>query len=186
MEDKEIWKPVTGYEGLYEVSSFGNVKSIERYKKHSKGGLQRINERVLKMSNRNGYSYVNLYINNISKKKYVHLLVSTAFLNVSIDCCQVNHKDGCKTNNNISNLEYVNPYENMSHVFIGKDTFSKYPGVSYKNEKYRHKKWVAYINIDKKKKHLGYFLTEEEAHDAYLNALKEYGIENKYATQNQE
>ena len=99
---KEIWKPVVGYEGLYMVSNWGRVKSIKFGK-----------ERILKQNIRRGYYYVGLSKNGIVKNYYVHRLVATYFVDNPNNKEQVNHKDGVKTNNVYTNLEWVTQEENM-------------------------------------------------------------------------
>lgn len=96
---EEIWKPVVGYEGLYEVSSYGRVR--------------RVNKDLLKLQNVKGYNQVCLYKNGISTGLRVHRLVAQAFLPNPDNLPQVNHKDEDKTNNNVDNLEWCdNKYNN--------------------------------------------------------------------------
>ena len=92
----EIWKDKKNYEGHYQVSNCGRVKSIKFGK-----------ERILKLiKNKDGYLYVNLYKNNIKKKYKVHRLVAEAFIPNPNNYKEVNHKDECKTNNVVTNLEW--------------------------------------------------------------------------------
>ena len=93
---KEYWKPVVGYEGLYEVSNWGRVKSLKFGK-----------ERILKQNQcMNGYYYVGLSKNGILKRYSVHRLVAEAFIPNLDNLPQVNHKDENKLNNVVSNLEW--------------------------------------------------------------------------------
>lgn len=102
---KEYWKPVVGYEGLYEVSNWGRVKSI-RFGK----------ERIMKFYiNGNGYSQVTLIKNNIKKTYLVHRLVAEAFIDNTDNLPQVNHKDENKLNNNVENLEWCDAKYNMKY-----------------------------------------------------------------------
>lgn len=103
--EKEIWKDVVGYEGLYEVSNFGKVKSAKRC--GSKG-------EILATSMSSGYYRVNLS-NGKCKKFLVHRLVAKSFLENPNGLPQINHKDLCKTNNILSNLEWCSRSENMRH-----------------------------------------------------------------------
>lgn len=115
----EIWRPIIGYEGLYEVSNFGNVRSID----HSANTNIRFNSkriirgRVLKLNlKNNGYYNVDLCREGKISSKSVHRLVAEAFL-PNPDCLRVvNHIDGCKTNNHVSNLEWVTYRENHWHA----------------------------------------------------------------------
>ena len=106
---EEILKDIEGYEGLYQVSNLGRVKSSRR-----KGSEI---DKILKGSiDRDGYVIVTLCNCGVEKKTRVHRLVAMAFiLNLNIKP-QVNHIDGIKTNNCINNLEWVTSYENMKHA----------------------------------------------------------------------
>ena len=92
---KEYWKPVVGYEGLYEVSNWGRVKSLKFGK-----------ERILKQSIRHGYYIVSLWKNGKGKTYSVHRLVAEAFIDNPDNLPCVNHKDENKQNNVVSNLEW--------------------------------------------------------------------------------
>lgn len=105
---KEIWKPIEGFEGLYEVSNLGRIKSIKR--NTTKGGILK-----LYTNKQNGYVYAGLTKNNRRKTFRVHRLVMSTFVGWSE--LQVNHIDGDKTNNKLSNLEYCTGSENMIHAY---------------------------------------------------------------------
>ncbi len=154
----EIYKDVVGYEGDYQVSNLGNVKSIKFNK-----------ERHLKPSNHKmGYLVVGLCIKNIAKTKLIHQLVAEAFLNHKI--CNyklvVNHIDFDKTNNNVDNLEIVTQRENTNKNHL--KSSSKYIGVFWNK---RNNKWQSSITINRKSKHLGLFINELEASKAYQKEL---------------
>ncbi len=109
--DRELWRWVVGYEGLYMVSSFGNVKRVGKAK-----GAKR--DRVLKASSSsNGYLQVVLSKNCIQKVFRVHRLVASAFLERIDGKTFVNHKDGNKQNNNVDNLEWCTKSENALHSY---------------------------------------------------------------------
>lgn len=110
----EIWVPVTGYELYYEVSNFGRVKSLNR----PDGGNQYNQSFILKATLlKTGYFQVCLVINKVKKKQSVHRLVISAFLSNPSNKPQVNHIDGIKKNNHISNLEWCTPSENGLHAY---------------------------------------------------------------------
>lgn len=109
---KEIWKPVNGYEGIYEVSNLGRVKRLERQYTHAK-----IGERILKQELvRSGYLRVMLHKNGIGKRFLVHRLVADAFIENVNNYQYVNHIDANKRNNSISNLEWCTQKQNMQHA----------------------------------------------------------------------
>ena len=99
MKEKEIWKPVLGFEGRYEVSNLGNVKSL-------------IRNRLLKPATNQKYLYVILGKN--TNRKYVHRAVWEAFNGPIPDGLQINHIDENKLNNSLTNLSLVTPRENMN------------------------------------------------------------------------
>lgn len=113
----EIWKPVPGFEGRYEVSSIGRVRSVPHYVAVCGGGKRLTESRVLKPQKaRNGYLLVSLGRDN--KHVLIHRLVAKAFLPPpSQDRSDVNHKNLIKTDNRVSNLEWVTKNENMRHAY---------------------------------------------------------------------
>jgi len=118
---KEIWKKVNGYEDIYEVSNFGNVRSLN-HKVNT--GIKNQNYVIMRGRNLhiyqdkpNDYKYVKLCKNNKITKKYIHRLVAIAFIPNYNDLPVVNHIDGDKENNNIDNLEWCTAQENTQHAF---------------------------------------------------------------------
>ena len=101
----EIWKSIQGYEGLYEVSSDGRVKSLFRYKKELKPNITK-----------NGYATVELFKEKTSKRLLIHRLVAMAFLPNPNNLPQVNHIDEDKANNTVENLEWVAHKSNVNHA----------------------------------------------------------------------
>jgi len=117
----EKWKPIVGYEGLYEISNLGRVKSMARVIKRSINGEQKVGEIFLKFElASNGYYRVSLWKDNVKKNKTIHRLVATHFVNNTNNKKTVNHKDGNKLNNKASNLEWATYCENNGHAFKNK------------------------------------------------------------------
>ena len=114
---KEIWKPVVGWEGLYEVSNLGNVKSLNRFVNTNKNYQLFVKERILKQTSSNSYMRVQLNKNGKGISCLVHRLVAEAFLNNYNMCLQVNHKNGIKNDNRVKNLEMVTAKENQIHSY---------------------------------------------------------------------
>ena len=114
---QEIWKPVAGYEGIYEVSNFGRVKSVARTIDHN-GFMRFREERILTpiKRNRQGYMSVNLYSGKHNFKMYsIHRLVATAFLPNPGGLEFVNHKDENTSNNRVDNLEWCTQTYNTNY-----------------------------------------------------------------------
>lgn len=116
----EIWKPVAGYEGVYEVSSHGRVRSLDRFvavESDIKGCYRSLRKgRVLAdCTDRDGYRLVSLSCRGVVRGYKVHRLVAIAFLPPRPDAPEVNHKDFCKTNNRANNLEWATAAENSKH-----------------------------------------------------------------------
>lgn len=112
--ENEIWKPVKGYEDLYEVSNLGRVKSLERKKRMGNCyGLHTIKEKILSPYDSYGYKRVNLSKDCKYKHCQVHRLVAESFLSKPEGDVEIDHIDGDKSNNNVSNLRRVTHYENI-------------------------------------------------------------------------
>jgi hypothetical protein len=110
--DEELWLPIVGYEGLYEISSHGRVKS--HVAKRWGGGIKILSP----VPNGNGYVKVTLRDRGRDKRCYIHRLVASAFLPNPLDLPEVNHLDGVRDNNNLSNLEWVDKKSNALHNTI--------------------------------------------------------------------
>lgn len=114
---KEIWKDIKGYEGLYQVSDLGKIKSLAKNVKMPKGGIRKQKEKILKPNiDKDGYFRVALTTNKKRKDYYVHRLVAQTFIKNTNNKNQVNHKDGNKQNNSIDNLEWCTVKENIHHA----------------------------------------------------------------------
>ena len=157
---QEVWKPIVGYEGIYEVSNFGNVRSFKCK-----------NVKIFKLSyNKLNYVTVTLHLNGKQKTRAVHQLVAEAFLGHT-PCGHelvIDHINDNKSDNRLENLQIVTTRFNCRKT-QGKYT-SQYKGVHF--SKYMNK-WHSSIRINNKKVHLGYFSKEEEARDAYISKLNQ-------------
>jgi len=113
----EVWKDIKGYEGRYQVSNIGRVKSLERTAPVKNGSKRTVRERILKPSpDQDGYLYVILYDDSSKKKKFfVHRLVCEAFHKNPENKPCVNHIDENKANNVVSNLEWCTVTENINY-----------------------------------------------------------------------
>ena len=163
----ENWKDIKGYEGSYQVSDLGRVKSLK---------LNR--EKILNKTKRGSYLKVNLCKNGIRKTKSIHMLVAEAFLNhTSSRELVVDHIDNNGNNNNLNNLRIITHRKNISRDRMNGS--SKYTGVTWHK---RDKVWRSCIDIDKTKIYLGGYDTQERASIAYnfaltqLDKLKEYNL----------
>lgn len=114
--EKEIWKPVKGYEGLYEVSNLGRVKSLARTCKGRGNGRKPIRERILCLEvSSGGYVLVRLSMDGRTKHCLVHRLVAEAFIPNPNNLPQVNHKNENKADNRVENLEWCTEKYNMNY-----------------------------------------------------------------------
>ena len=113
--DNEIWKDIKGFEGIYQASNMGRIKSIERFRKGKNGSLVPVKEKILKPKiSHNGYYQVALFKNSKVRFYLVHRLVFEAF-NVTIpEGLQVNHINEIKSDNRLENLNLMTPKENTN------------------------------------------------------------------------
>lgn len=157
MNNKEIFKDVPNYEGIYQVSNLGTVKSLKFGK-----------EKILKQSKRTNYMYVLLYKNNKTKTFDTHQLVAITFLNhiPNRKKLVVDHINNNNLDNRLENLQIISQRQNMTKdLKIGT---SKFVGV-YFNKK--ENKYMSRIYINGKRKYLGLFISDLEASKAYQNEL---------------
>lgn len=158
---KEIWKDVSGYEGLYRVSNLGKVFSV--------------GSNIILSSKPNNRGYVRVHLNkNRSVKAFsVHRLVANAFLEKNTNKPDVNHINEIKTDNRVCNLEWVTRRYNNNYS-ASKRSKSKYYGVSW----HKHNKmWLAKCKFNGVINHLGYFKNEEDAARAYMSFCATNNIE---------
>ena len=108
--EQEVWRPVKDYEGYYEISNFGKLMSLN-YKGNGY-------KKILKTNiNEFGYERIRLNVEKVGKNKKIHRLVAEAFIDNPENKRCVNHKDGNKRNNNLTNLEWCTHSENKLHAF---------------------------------------------------------------------
>ena len=113
----EIWEPVKGFEGYYEVSNTGKVLGIERMVV-LKSGLRTIKSRFLKTRiNNYGYTEVRLTKDGKTTTTFIHILLAKAFIPNPYKKLEVNHINGIKTDNRIENLEWCTHSENINHAY---------------------------------------------------------------------
>lgn len=162
--NNEIWKAVPGYEGLYEVSNFGNIRN---------------NRKLLKFYTINsGYLCLKLIKDGVRISPLVHRIVASVFCQKLDNYTEVNHIDGNKQNNHYTNLEWCSSSENKQHalskglynaIYLTKNslgrkhlpnTYSKYHNVTFDK---RRGKWASTIRINGKNMFSKRFNTEEEA-----------------------
>lgn len=158
-----IWKDIVGYEGKYQVSNSGLVKSLQREVPTSRGnGVRTVKERVIaqKLDSKNRYKLVVLWSENKAKTHLVHRLVAEAFCPKQEHQTEVNHINGIKLKNNADNLEWCTSSENKQHAWdtglatsnadkmfgkkVGK---SKFHNVTWNVER---SKWLAGIKYQRK------------------------------------
>lgn len=119
---KEIWKPIKDYEGLYEISNFGNVKILARnYTRYNyltkRYNIIKVKEKITQGTINGGYRRICLTKNKVEKNKRIHKLVAEAFIPNPNNYSYVNHIDGNKQNNYIDNLEWCTLYQNNTHAY---------------------------------------------------------------------
>lgn len=138
----EIWKPIPNYEGLYEISNLGRVKSLERTCKHCGPRVHKhtriVKERMIKFTiNHKGYYLVRLYKDGVQATFAVARLVAKIFIPNPDNKPQVDHIDNDKTNNRIDNLRWVTNHENMTNeITVARRSFKakgKWHGPEHKS-----------------------------------------------------
>ena len=172
--EKHILKPIKEYDYKYLISNDGNVFSINL-------------KTFLKISyDTNGYAYVVLYLNGKSKNESIHRLVAKYFIENVDNKYAVNHRDGDKKNNKITNLEWCTQSENEIHAskeILKLNNFNKktskntsgFVGISRK-KRGKLLMWYAYCNFNKKTHFIGYFNKIEDAVNARIEYMNNNNI----------
>lgn len=116
--EEEIWKDIPEYEGLYQVSNFGRVKGLKREVSCRWNNNKKLSEKHLKtLTYKVGYEYIYLSKNGIRVRYKVHRIVAKTFIPNPENKREVNHKNGIKSDNMVTNLEWVTSRENQLHAF---------------------------------------------------------------------
>lgn len=161
---KEIWLKIKDYDGMYEISNLGRIKSLKRN-----------SERILSLTkDRYGYLGVRLCKNGIMKRFKVHRLVAEYFIDNPNNLFEVNHIDGNKENNVVDNLEWSTRSQNLKHAFklkLKKGTGGG--GKSYGEKNGNHKLSVKDVQEIRKK-----YVFKSKTHGSTALA-KEYGVNKK-------
>ena len=181
----EEWRIVEGYEGLYEVSSYGRVRSVDRYDNRN---CFRKGKVLSPAKDKNGYLKVILNCNGKCKTINIHRLVAQTFIQNPNNLTEVNHKDEDKTNNSVDNLEWCDRKYNLNYGTArirSRDTNIKngyWTGLS--KEEYRKKHYQE--NKDKIKEYMKEYSHRyyQENKDRICEQQKEYYRKKKEEIQN--
>lgn len=168
----EEWRDIKGFEGYYQVSDLGRIKSLERFAKVCGGGRRLVKERIRKLVvGSGGYYEVNLNKDGATNIRSVHQLVAIEFLNHKPNkgVLEIDHIDENKLNNRVQNLQELTVRQHKAKTFTHKKSTSKYTGVR-KSASYSDK-FTSTIGYMGGNIYLGTFDTEEEAYEYYKNAL---------------
>jgi|694.fasta_scaffold56089_8 hypothetical protein len=161
--ENEIWVKTQEYDYDYCFSNMGRIK---------------LGDKIVKQYlDKDLYCLCHLKTNGKMKLFRVHRIIAKYYIENKENKPQINHINSNPKDNRIENLEWVSHSENNIHKFFNKKKSSIYVGVTYCKT---HKKWLGQIQINKKKIHTGYFNTELEAHESYLEYKRLNNINSKY------
>lgn len=114
----EIWKDIKGFEGYYQISNLGRIRSLDRIIEMKNGKTRKVKGKILKQSTSvHGYKVVCFRRNGKKENFRVHRLIGEAFIDNQDNKPFINHIDGDKSNNDISNLEWCTAKENANHAY---------------------------------------------------------------------
>ena len=163
---KEEFRPINGYEGLYEIGSFGTVISLRK----TYGRCVRPGRYVLvKQRHRDGYNKINLYKNGKMKSFCIHRLVAKAFIPNPENLSDVNHKNGIKTDDRVDNLEWCTEQYNTKHAYDNNLGNLKYIADLNLKQINRESKYILIILLDSFKNLYCFKSTKEAAKYACTN-----------------
>ena len=173
--EQETWKDIPDYEGYYQASTLGRIRSLDRIVPHPRLGSQFVRGVIFKPSlSKQGYLRVSLSMDGKLRYYCIHVLIAMTFLEHKPDGTHkvcVDHINNTQLDNRASNLQLTTARINSTKDRKGWS--SKYIGVSWhKGEK----KWISNIQIDGKNVRLGSFKNEKDAAQAYQNKLNEISI----------
>lgn len=161
--ENEIWKDIEGFEGLYQVSNMGRVKNKKQH--------------VLKPQIYDGYFCVGLHKKEFHKIVKIHKLMGIHFLNNKYkEGFVIDHIDGNRTNNSISNLRWVKKSQNEINSKIGRNNKSGYKGVCFD---ITHNRWLSFWEENGKQK-IKRFKTKEEAIEYRRKMVEKYYSKEHY------
>ena len=144
----EIWKDIEGYEGLYQVSNLGRIKSLPHFRNNGSGGYMQ-KSKILKYGrNRKNYLSINLCKNGVCKQFSVHRLVAQTFIPNPENKPEIDHIDANPLNNMVENLRWVTHKENMNNPLSRKKQSVSMQGKKYPQGK-EHKQSKSILQLNK-------------------------------------
>lgn len=165
----EEWRDCVGFEGFYQVSNLGRIRSLDRV---LSDGRKRKGQMMRTRIGAKGYVKVGLRDGVQQHTFNVHRLVAISFIDGYAEDKVVDHIDGDKTNNNVSNLRWVSQTINLTNRKEC-NTFSGETGVEYRSDMAKSKPWLARVKIKGKTHNLGYHAKKQDAVDARDKFIEE-------------